>query len=331
MNIAINGFGRIGRVVARILFDKGLNLVAVNDLHGAEDAAYLLKHDSIYGVYSKNVKARGDFIVVGNKKVKVLSEKEPAKLPWKQLKVDVVIESTGVFTDPKDAAQHIASGAKYVLVTAPCKKNKPDLTIVPGVNHNKLKKEHKIISVASCTTNCLVPMVKVLHENFKIKRALMTTVHAYTNDQNLHDNSHKKTRRGRAAALNIVPTTTGAAESVVEIMPALLGKINGLAVRVPVACGSLVDLVAEVDGHFSVSQINSAFKKAAQKELKGILEYSEEELVSSDVINNSCSAVFDSLCTQADGNLIKVLGWYDNEFGYSSRVVDVVKMLSKWL
>jgi glyceraldehyde 3-phosphate dehydrogenase len=330
MNVAINGFGRIGRAVLKICIDRKINVVAINDTHGPENAAYLLKHDSIYGKYDEKVESTKDSLIVKGKKIKVIAEREIRNLPWKQLKVDVVIESTGVFTDPADAMQHIVSGAKHVLVTAPCK-GKPDLTVVPGVNHHLLKKEHRVISVASCTTNCLVPMVHVLHENFEIKKALMTTVHAYTNDQELHDSFHKKVRRGRSAALNIVPTSTGAAEAIDEVLPHLHGRVNGLAVRVPVAVGSLTDLVAEIAKGATVEQINAAFKKAALKELKGILEYSTEELVSSDVIGNPHSTVFDSLCTQVDGNLVKVMAWYDNEFGYSNRVCDVVQMLGKWV
>jgi glyceraldehyde 3-phosphate dehydrogenase len=325
VNIAINGFGRIGRAVFRIALEKGINIVAINDVHGPKDAEYLLKYDSIYGPFKKPVKLQGDSLQVGNKKIKVLSERDPTKLPWKKLGADIIIESTGVFRDKPSASQHLKAGAKKVIITSPAKQ--PDVTIVPGINSSALKKEHKIISVASCTTNCLVPVVKVLHDKFKINRALMTTVHAYTNDQNLHDNSHKKFRRGRAAAMNIVPTTTGAAKSVVEIMPELLGKINGLAVRVPVPVGSLVDLVAELDGEYTVEQINAEFKKASQKQLKGIMEYSEDELVSSDIIANPHSTIVDALSTQVDGSMVKVLAWYDNEFGYSNRVVDVIKML----
>ena len=328
MRIAINGFGRIGRTVFRILFDKKIDVVAINDIHGVESSAYLLKHDSMYGRYSKKVEIDGKDLKVDGRKIKIFTERNPNKLPWKDLKVDVVIEATGVFRDKISAMAHIQAGAKYVLITSPA--DSPDVTIVPGVNHEKLKKDHKIISVASCTTNCMVPMIKVLHDNFGIERAFMTTIHAYTNDQNLHDNAHKKLRRGRAASLNIVPTTTGAAESVVAVMPELLGKVDGLAVRVPVAVGSLVDLVAELKKKFDVKTINDVFKKSAQGKLKGIIEYSEEELVSSDVIGNSHSCVFDALSTQVTGNLVKVLGWYDNEFGYSSRVVDVVSMLKKW-
>lgn len=329
MNVAINGFGRIGRIVFKLCIEKKINVVAINDTHGAENAAYLLKHDSIYGRYKEEVSYDKNNLIVKGKKIKVISEREIAKLPWKALKADVIVESTGAFTNPADAKQHLASGAKYVLITAPCK-GRPDLTVVPGVNHHLLKKDMKIISVASCTTNCLVPVIDTLHKNFNLKRALITTVHAYTNDQVIHDSFHKKVRRGRAAAINIVPTSTGAAEAVDEVLPELKGKVNGLAVRVPVAIGSLTDVVAELSKEFTTEQINAAFKKASQKELKGILEYSEEELVSSDVIGNPHSTVFDSLSTQVDGNLVKVLAWYDNEFGYSNRVVDVIQMLKKW-
>lgn len=330
MNVAINGFGRIGRAVLKICLENKINVVAINDVHGPENAAYLLKFDSIYGRFKENISYDKDSLKIKGKKIKVLSEREISKLPWKQLKVDIIIESTGVFTNPKDASQHLKSGAKYVLITAPCKGEKPSLTIVPGVNHHLLKKDMKIISVASCTTNCLVPVVHVLHKNFGISRALMTTAHAYTNDQELHDSPHKKVRRGRAAALNIVPTSTGAAEAIDEVLPELTGKVNGLALRVPVPVGSLTDLVAEVSKRPTVEQVNQAFESASMKELKGILEYSKDELVSSDVIGNPHSAVLDSLSTQVDGNLVKVLAWYDNEFGYSNRVVDVIKMLSKW-
>ena len=331
MNVAINGFGRIGRVFFRIAFERGVNIVAINDVHGADYAAYLLKYDSIYGRYNRKVEVKDNFLVVEGKRIKILSEREIEKLPWKKLGVDVVIEATGVFRDPKDAAKHVKNGAKYVLISAPAKERKPNITVVPGVNHQKLKKEHKIISVASCTTNCLVPVVHVLHNKFGIKRAFMTTVHAYTNDQDLHDGANKKIRRGRAAAINMIPTTTGANESVAEIIPELLGRIGGVAIRVPVAIGSLVDLVAELKKDFDVKAVNKEFKRAAENELKGILDYSEEELVSSDVVGTTYSGIVDGLSTQKDGNLVKILAWYDNEWGYCCRVVDVVKILDRFL
>ncbi|MCA9485634.1 MAG: type I glyceraldehyde-3-phosphate dehydrogenase [Nanoarchaeota archaeon] len=327
MNVAINGFGRIGRTVFKLALENKINVVAINDIHGVKDAEYLLKFDSIYGKYNKPVKTQGNYLIVGNKKIPVLNEKDPSKLPWKKLKVNVVVESTGVFRDRAGASKHLKAGAKHVLISAPGKE--VDVTIVPGVNSSALQKEHKIISVASCTTNCLAPIIKVLHERFRISNALMTTVHAYTNDQQIHDSPHKKFRRGRAAALNIVPTTTGAAKTVIEIFPELEGKINGLAVRVPVAVGSLVDLTAELEKPFTIEKIKSAFKTASQKELKGILEYSEDELVSSDVIGNPHSTIIDSLPTQTQGNTVKILAWYDNEYGYSNRVIDTIKMLNK--
>jgi glyceraldehyde-3-phosphate dehydrogenase type I len=328
MRIAINGFGRIGRLIFRIAFDRGANIVAINDLHGAENSAYLLKHDTVYGRYNRKISAKDGNLIVDGKRIRVLSERDPYKLPWKKLGVDLVVESTGVFRDRLGASSHLGNGVKYVIITAPA--NDPDITVVPGVNHAKLKKNHRIVSVASCTTNCLVPMVKVLHDKFQVQRAFFTTAHAYTNDQALHDSSHKKHRRGRAAAQNMVPTTTGASKSVTEIMPELLGRINGLAVRVPVVVGSLVDLTVEVRKKASANRVNSVFKKAAEGKLKGIIEFSNEELVSSDIIANSHSCVFDSLLTQTTGNLVKVLAWYDNEWGYSNRVVDVMRIIKKW-
>lgn len=327
MKVAINGFGRIGRTVLRVCLERGIEVVAINDPHGIKDAEYLLKFDSIYGKYPKKVSVKGDCLIVGGNQIKIIQQRDIRKLNWEKFNVDIVIESTGVFTKPKDARVHLKKGVKYVLVTAPCKQGKPDLTLVPGVNDNKLNKKCKLISIASCTTNCLVPVVKVLNDGFKIQRALMTTIHAYTNDQTIQDAFHKKLRRGRAAAQNIIPTTTGASQSVVEVLPELLGKINGLAVRVPVEDGSLVDLVAEIKKKATVSQINKEFEKASKGKMKGILEYSKDELVSSDVIGNSHSAVIDSLSTQVNGNLVKVLAWYDNEYGYSCRVVDVIEKI----
>lgn len=328
MNIAINGFGRIGRVVFRILKERKMNVVAINDPHGIESTAYLLKFDSVYGRYKGTVKIDGDDLIVDGKRIKVISEREPEKLPWKQLKIDVVIESTGVFKDRESTMKHIEAGAKKVIITAPAK-NVP--MIVPGVNSKSLTKRDAVVAVSSCTTNCLTPIAKILNDHFGIKRALMTTIHAYTNDQVIQDSDHKKLRRGRAGAQNMIPTTTGAAEAVTEVLPELKGKITGLAVRVPVICGSLVDLVAELKDPFTVEQINAVFKVAAEKEYKGIVEYSEDELVSSDIIGTKASAIFDSISTQMDGNLVKVLAWYDNEYGYSNRVVDVVEMMKKFI
>ncbi len=325
MKIAINGFGRIGRAVFKIALERKLNVVAINDVHGAESSAYLLKYDSIYGPYKGKINVKKNSIVVNGKKVLVLSEREPEKLPWKKLGVDIVIESTGAFTDAREAKRHLLAGAKKVVITAPAKN--PDVTIVPGVNDNWLKKSHRIISVGSCTTNAAATVAKVIRDEFGILWSMLTTVHAYTNDQVMQDNAHRSTRRGRAGALNIIPTTTGAAEAVLEVIPELKGRMTGLSIRVPVACGSLIDFTAEVKKKPSINEVNKALKKASQSHLKGIMEYSSDQLVSSDVIGNLHSAVIDSLSTQVDGNLVKVLAWYDNELGSSSRVVDVVQRL----
>ena len=330
MKIAINGFGRIGRSVFRIAFERGIQIAAINDLHGAEDAMYLLKYDSVYGNFKGKVEAKGDELIVNGKKIKILSEMNPEKLPWRKLGVDIVVESTGAFRKIEDAKKHLNAGAKKVLVSAPGKGEM--LTIVPGVNEKWIKKSDNVISVASCTTNCLAPVAKVLNDNFKIKKAMMTTVHAYTSSQNLVDGNLDKKRRGRAAAINIVPTTSGATDAVCLTIPELKGKLTGLALRVPVASGSIVDLVVELEKNTSVEEINKAFKKAAEKEMKGIIEYNDDEIVSSDIIGNSHSAIFDAPLTQKIGsNLYKVLAWYDNEYGYSSRMVDVIEMMKKFL
>jgi len=325
MNIAINGFGRIGRAIFKIALDRKLNVVAINDAHGPESTAYMLKFDSVYGKYNHKVEAGKDFIKVDGKKIRVVSERDPLKLPWKSLGIDIVVESTGALTNAKEALSHIKAGAKKVIITAPAKN--PDVTIVPGVNDAWLKSSHKIISVGSCTTNCTAIIAKVLLDTFGVRYAMLTTIHAYTNDQAIQDSAHHNIRRGRAGALNMVPTTTGAAETVIEVLPKLKGLMTGLSVRVPVACGSLTDLTVEVLKKATIKSVNAAFKKASQKSMKGIIEYSEDELVSSDVIGNPHSAVVDALSTQVDGNLVKVLAWYDNEYGYSQRVVDVVRML----
>ncbi len=325
MRIAINGFGRIGRAVFRICSERNINVVAINDLVEPRILAYLLKYDSVYGKF-KDVSYGNDYLKIGNKKIKLLSEREPGQLPWKKLKVDVVVESTGLFTERKEALRHINAGAKKVLISAPAKN--PDITIVPGVNDKMLKKNHRVISVASCTTNALAPVVKVLNDNFGIERGFMNTVHAYTSSQGIVDGPNKKLRRGRAGAVNIVPTTSGATKAVIETIPELRGKIDGLALRVPVACGSIVDFSAVLKKNTDVKNVNNAFKRAAQKELKGILEYTEEEIVSSDVIGTKFSSIVDGLSTQMIGNnFVKVLAWYDNEYGYSNRLVDVIKML----
>lgn len=326
MKVAINGFGRIGRQVLKICLRNKINVVAVNDVADAKNLAYLLKYDSIYGVHEGDIKTDKDAIIIDGKRIVVLNEKEPEKLPWRLLDVDIVVESTGLFTAREDAMKHIKAGAKKVLISAPAKN--PDITLLPGVNNEKLKREHRIISVGSCTTNCLAPVVKVLHDNFTIIKGFMTTVHAYTPDQRLHDSPHRDFRRGRAAAESLVPTTTGASKTVAEVITDLKGKLDGIAIRAPVACGSITDFVAEVKKPVTVEKINEAMKKASQKEMKGILQYTEDSIVSKDIVGNSHSSIFDAQSTMVLGsNLVKVLAWYDNEYGYSCRMVDVIKML----
>ena len=323
--VAINGLGRIGRAVLKIGLEKGVNFVAINNRSDIPTIAYLLKYDSIYGCYKKNIETGKDFIKIEGKKIKVYSEEDPEKIPWFESKVDIVIESTGCFRDKISSRKHLLAGAKKVIISAPCEN--PDCTIVLGVNEDKLKKDDKIISVASCTTNCLAPVVKVLNDKFGIKKGFMTTVHAYTTSQNLLDGSSRKLRRGRAAATNIVPTTSGATASVGEVIPELKGKLDGLAFRVPVACGSIIDLVADLKKKTNVKEVNNLFKKVSKRKLKGIIRYTEDEIVSSDIIGDSHSAVIDGLSTQVLENTVKVLAWYDNEYGYSHRVIDVVKMM----
>ncbi len=330
MKIAINGLGRIGRHVLRIALENNINIVAINDLVNPEDLAYLIKYDSVYGRFDKKIQSGKDFLKIGNKKIEVFGEKEPSQLPWKKLGIDIVVECTGLFTDRENASKHLKAGAKKVLISAPAKN--PDITIVPGVNHKKLKKQHKIISMASCTTNCLAPIAKVLNDKFKIKKGFMTTIHAYTSSQNILDAPHKKLRRGRAGALNLVPTTTGATKAVIEVLPECRNKLNGLAIRAPVPTGSIVDFVVELQRKTSIKEINKEFEKQANGKLKGILQYTEDEIVSSDIIKNTHSSIFDAKSTQIigqgnKGNFVKVLSWYDNEYGYSCRLIDVIKML----
>ncbi len=323
--VAINGCGRIGRTFLKVALEKGVNVIAVNDLLDPKTLAYFMKYDSVYGNFKGKIEAGNDFIKIDGKKILIFSEKEPEKLPWKKLGVDVVIESTGLFVDSEGAGKHLTAGAKKVVISAPVKN--PDVTIVLGVNDEDLKKEHTIISMASCTTNCLAPVVKVLNDSLGIKKGFMTTAHAYTNDQRIIDSPHKKLRRGRAGAINIIPTSSGATEAVAQVIPALKGKMDGLALRVPVACGSIVDFVCNVSRDTTVEEVNSLLKKAANGKMKGILEYTEDEIVSSDVIGNSASSILDSKLTQVNGNLVKVLSWYDNEYGYSCRLVDLVRMM----
>ncbi len=325
MRVAINGFGRIGRLVFRIGLERGINFVAVNDLTDIKTLAYLLKYDSSYGVYNKKIEAGKDFLKINGKKILVFAEPNPEKLPWKKLGVDYVVESTGIFKEHEKAEKHLKAGANRVLISAPSKD--PDITVVYGVNHKELKKEHKIISVASCTTNCLAPLVKVLNDNFGIKKGFMTTVHGYTSSQSLVDAPNKRLRRGRAAGVNIVLTTSGATTATIQAIPELKGKMDGLAIRVPILVGSVVDFVAELSKNVSREEVNNAFKKASQKEMKGVLDYTEDEIVSSDIIKNPNSSIVDGLSTQVLGNTVKVLSWYDNEYGYSCRMIDVLKWL----
>ncbi|MED3996679.1 type I glyceraldehyde-3-phosphate dehydrogenase [Peribacillus frigoritolerans] len=330
VKVGINGFGRIGRNVFRAaLSNPGVEIVAINDLTDANMLAHLLQYDTIHGSLNEKVAVDGDYLVVDGHKVKVLAERDPAQLAWGELGVEVVVESTGRFTKRADAAKHLEAGAKKVIISAPA--SDEDITIVMGVNEDKYDAaNHHVISNASCTTNCLAPFAKVLHEQFGIKRGMMTTVHSYTNDQQILDLPHKDYRRARAAAENIIPTTTGAAKAVALVLPELKGKLNGMAMRVPTPNVSVVDLVAELEKDTTVEEVNAAFKKASEGELKGILEYSELPLVSTDYNGSPSSSTIDALSTMVmEGNMVKVLSWYDNETGYSSRVVDLIDYLAK--
>lgn len=330
VKVAINGFGRIGRIVYRNAYGKkGFEIVAVNDLTDPGTLAHLLKYDSVHGRFPANVKATKNGLKVGAESLRVFAEKDPDKLPWAGLGVDVVIESTGRFRARKDAARHLEAGAKKVMISAPS--GDADIMIVIGVNHRKYnKKKHHIISTASCTTNCLAPVASVLNDSFGIKYGLMSTIHAYTNDQSILDFPHKDLRRARAAMVSMIPTTTGAAAAVAKVLPELKGKLDGMAVRVPVADGSLVDLTVELKKSVSVEAVNQEMKKAARGRLKGILEYTEDEIVSADIIGNQHSSIFDANATMKVGmRMFKVLSWYDNEFGYASRMVDMLKLLMK--
>ena len=331
IRVGINGFGRIGRLAFRAAMERddleNLEFVAVNDITDAKTLAHLLKYDSIHGRFPGEVVAEEDKLIVNGKEIKVLSERDPADLPWKELGVDLVIESTGLFRERDLAAKHLTAGAKKVLISAPAKGE--DITIVIGVNDDKYDKEkHVIISNASCTTNCLAPMVKVLHENFTIKHGLMTTIHSYTNDQRLQDSPHKDMRRARAAAVSMILTTTGAAVAIGKVIPELNGKLDGVAIRVPTPNVSLTDLTVEVEKATTVEEVNEAFKKASEGELKGILAYEEVPLVSADYNHNPYSCIFDVPSTRVvDGTQIKVFGWYDNEWGYSNRLVELASRL----
>ena len=325
VKIGINGFGRIGRTVFRILSDRDdIEVAGINDLFENEQLVYLLKYDSVMGVFPKEVTADDDFMYVDGRKIAMTAEKDPAKIPWGNLGVDIVIESTGVFTKKEALEKHLQGGAKKVILTVPAK-DEIDATIVVGVNDDTLKPEHRLVSNASCTTNCLAPIAKILHEKFGIEEGFITTVHAYTNDQRLADVPHKDFRRSRAATQNIIPTTTGAARAVGKVLPQLKGKLDGMAMRVPVPDGSIVDLVAKLQKTPSTEEVNAAVREAAAGPLADIVEYSEVPLVSTDIIGNPHSSIFDALSTRAAGDgYVKVVAWYDNEWGYSNRVVDLI-------
>ena len=331
--VAINGFGRIGRLTLRAGLDRkaDLDFVAVNDLVDAKTLAHLFKYDSIHRSYPGAVAADDDSMTIDGKKIRVFSEREPSNLPWAELGVDIVIESTGFFRKKKDAASHLKAGAKKVIITAPARGDEEVLTVVMGVNENAYEASlNDIVSGASCTTNCLVPMVKVLMDSFLIKRASMTTIHSYTNDQALLDAPHKDLRRARAAALSMIPSTTGAAIAVTKVIPELEGKIDGLAIRVPTPDASLVDLVAEAEKDTTREDVNAAFKRASEGSLKAIMKYCEEPLVSSDFITDAASCIVDAALTNViDGRMVKVMGWYDNEWGYSCRMVDLAAYMAK--
>jgi glyceraldehyde 3-phosphate dehydrogenase len=334
VRVGINGFGRIGRNFWRAVNaagsaspDRGIEIVAANDLGDVATMAHLLQYDSVVGKLPHQVSVDGDTIRVGDMSIKILAEREPAKLPWGDLGVDIVIESTGRFTTGPTARAHLDGGAKKVIISAPAKEE--DITVVMGVNDGKYDPAaHHILSNASCTTNCVAPMAKVLHESFGIVKGLMTTVHAYTQDQNLQDGPHKDLRRARAAALNIVPTTTGAAKATALVLPELKGKLDGFSLRVPVADGSITDLVVELGKDVTKDEVNAAFLAAAEGALKGIVYYTEDPIVSTDIVGSPASCTFDSAITMATGNLVKVFGWYDNEWGYSCRLADLTALVA---
>ncbi len=328
IRVAINGFGRIGRMVFRAGQDKEIEFVAINDLTDTKTLAHLLKYDSAHGKLGKEVTSDEHNLYINGKQLKVLSEKDPSNLPWKELNIDVVIESTGFFLTKEKANLHIKAGAKKVILSAPAK-DKDILTIVKGVNEHDYKGE-EIVSNASCTTNCLAPLVKVLDDNFGVEKGMMTTVHAYTADQRLVDGPHSDLRRARSAAQNIVPTTTGAAKAVSQVMPHLSGKLDGIALRVPVVDGSITDFTCTLKKDVTVQQVNELFKNVASHHLKDVIEYTEDPIVSSDIVGNPHSSIFDSKCTNViDGRLVKVVSWYDNEWGYSNRLIDLVKLVAK--
>jgi glyceraldehyde 3-phosphate dehydrogenase len=333
IKVGINGFGRIGRLLYRAAIERNANIdfVAINDLADAKTNAHLLKYDSIHGRFPGTVEAQPDKLIVNGKPLKVLSQRDPAALPWKDLGVYLAVESTGLFTDRDGASKHLQAGAKKVLISAPAKN--PDVTIVLGVNDKNYDPvKHNILSNASCTTNCLAPVSKVLADNFGLEKAFMTTCHSYTNDQKVQDLVHKDLRRARAAALNIIPTSTGAAKAIGEVLPSCNGKMNGISLRVPTPDVSIVDLTAVLGKEVTAEDINTAMKKAAEGPLKGIMDYTEDPIVSSDVLHTTCSAVFDAQSTMVMGNksnFVKVLAWYDNEWGFSNRMVEFIELVGK--
>jgi glyceraldehyde 3-phosphate dehydrogenase len=330
MRVAVNGFGRIGRLVFRAaLNDADIDIVAANDITDAKTLAHLLRYDSVHGKLPMDVTVDGDSIRCGDNRFRILSEMDPKNLPWQEMEVDLVLESTGRFTSRDKAAMHLKAGAKKVIVSAPCKE--ADATIALGVNQEIYDHaRHHVVSNASCTTNCLAPVVKVLHDNWTIKRGWMTTIHAYTNDQRILDLPHKDLRRARGAAMNQIPTSTGAARAIGLVIPELKGKLDGIAMRVPVPDGSVVDLVAETEKNLTTDEMHAAMRSAAEGPLRGILEYSEEDLVSSDIVHNPHSSIYDSkMSAVMDGNLVKVLSWYDNEWGFSKRVIDLIHLIRK--
>ncbi len=327
IQVAINGFGRIGRLTLKAVMERdNVEVVAVNDLTDSATLAHLLKYDSVHGKFPGDVKAEGNELVVNGKKIRVYDEKDPANLPWSDLNIDVVVEATGVFRDRESVGKHLKAGARKVILCVPSKSpDDVDATVVLGVNDHDLKPEHQIFSNASCTTNCLAPVAKVLNDTFGIKQGLMNTIHSYTNDQIILDAPHKDLRRARAAAMSIIPTTTGAAKAVGLVIPELKGKMDGFAMRVPTPDGSVVDLTCELNKEASKEDINNALKQAAEDPMKGILEYCDEPIVSADIIGNTHSSVVDSLLTQViNGTFVKVVSWYDNEYGYASRVADMI-------
>jgi glyceraldehyde 3-phosphate dehydrogenase len=328
--VAINGFGRIGRLVLRSLLTRypEINVVAINDLTDAKTLAYLFKYDSIHKIFPGTITHTENSITVNGKEIKIFAQRDPEALPWKDLNVDLVIESTGIFTSKEKAGKHLKAGAKKVIISAPAK-DEVDATVVMGVNHDILKAEHLIVSNASCTTNCLAPVAKVLHDNWGIVNGLMTTVHSYTNDQNILDLPHSDLRRARAAAMSMIPTSTGAAKAIGLVIPELNGKLDGFAVRVPTPDGSLVDLTVNLEKPATKDELNAAMKDAAQTYLKGFLMYSDEPIVSVDIVGNPHSSIYDSLAVYTKGNLVKILAWYDNEWGYSNRVADLADYMMK--